>query len=98
MKPPPPMLPAAGSTTAKAKAVATAASTALPPRFRISVPASEASDSSLATCRERPERVRAAIPWEYPGDRETQRQPERRRAMATPSLRREKREPGKFLV
>src|SRR5437762_11480485 len=49
MNPPPPMLPAAGSTTASAKAVATAASTALPPRFRISTPASEPSSSSVAT-------------------------------------------------
>src|SRR5215472_12044098 len=49
MKPPPPMLPAAGSTTASANAVATAASTALPPRFKISTPACEQSSSSVTT-------------------------------------------------
>ena len=38
MNPPPPMLPAAGYVTVKAKAVATAASTALPPRLRIATP------------------------------------------------------------
>src|SRR5689334_22654448 len=42
MKPPPPMLPALGCVTASAKAVATAASTALPPRARIAAPASHA--------------------------------------------------------
>src|ERR1700719_603740 len=52
MNPPPPILPAAGSTTARANAVATAASTALPPRSRISTPARDASSSSVAT-----------IPW-----------------------------------
>src|SRR5438105_11048926 len=49
INPPPPMLPAAGSTTAKAKAVATAASIALPPFCRISTPARDASSSSVAT-------------------------------------------------
>src|SRR5579863_8983146 len=49
MNPPPPMLPAAGSTTASANATATAASTAFPPRFRISTPACEPSCSSVAT-------------------------------------------------
>src|SRR5437588_10405520 len=49
MKPPPPILPAAGSTTARAKAVATAASTALPPCFRISTPACDPSSSSVTT-------------------------------------------------
>src|SRR6185503_2509299 len=42
MKPPPPMLPALGRVTASAKAVATAASTALPPRARTDAPASQA--------------------------------------------------------
>ena len=41
-KPPPPRLPAAGCTTASAKPVATAASTAFPPARNISRPASEA--------------------------------------------------------
>src|SRR5438552_3535356 len=41
MKPPPPMLPAAGCVTARAKAVATAASTALPPSLRMVRPASD---------------------------------------------------------
>ena len=38
MKPPPPRLPARGSVTDRAKAVATAASTALPPRAMILAP------------------------------------------------------------
>src|SRR5262245_982758 len=42
MKPPPPMLPAAGCVTARANAVATAASTALPPRARTAAPVSHA--------------------------------------------------------
>src|SRR5277367_6429103 len=49
MNPPPPILPAEGSTTASANATATPASTAFPPRFRISTPASEPSCSSVAT-------------------------------------------------
>src|SRR5215470_9577683 len=49
MNPPPPMFPAAGSTTARANAVATAASTALPPFCKTSTPACEASSSSVAT-------------------------------------------------
>src|SRR5436190_1258032 len=43
MNPPPPMLPASGSTTSSAKPTATAASTALPPCFTISMPTSLAS-------------------------------------------------------
>src|SRR5439155_14961559 len=43
------MLPASGYTTARAKPTATAASTALPPRFMISTPAWLASGASLAT-------------------------------------------------
>ena len=42
MKPPPPMLPANGCTTASANPVATAASTALPPFFNIDTPACDA--------------------------------------------------------
>src|SRR3712207_1904849 len=42
MKPPPPRLPAAGYVTASAKATATAASTALPPRRMTSTPTREA--------------------------------------------------------
>src|SRR5580765_5098936 len=42
MKPPPPMLPALGCTTAKAKAVATAASTAVPPAAITSAPMRDA--------------------------------------------------------
>ena len=38
MKPPPPRLPARGSVTASANPTATAASTALPPRFKMSTP------------------------------------------------------------
>jgi len=49
MKPPPPMLPASGFTTARAKCVATAASIALPPRRMISAPISLATRSVLDT-------------------------------------------------
>src|SRR5262249_9482010 len=45
--PPPPTLPADGMTTASAKAVAIAASTALPPAASISCPALVASAASL---------------------------------------------------
>src|SRR5437867_12020540 len=38
MNPPPPRLPASGSTTASANPTATAASTALPPCWMISIP------------------------------------------------------------
>src|SRR5437016_3702372 len=38
MNPPPPILPASGSTTASANPTATAASTALPPCFKTSIP------------------------------------------------------------
>jgi hypothetical protein len=41
MKPPPPRFPAAGYVTASASATATAASTALPPRFKTSTPTCE---------------------------------------------------------
>src|SRR3954463_15820612 len=49
MKPPPPRLPAAGKVTASAKPVATAASTALPPAFRISSPTALARALLLTT-------------------------------------------------
>ena len=49
MKPPPPRLPAEGCVTASAKPVATAASTALPPRLRMSMPTWEASGEREAT-------------------------------------------------
>src|SRR5215475_2390937 len=42
MNPPPPRLPAGGHTTASASPTATAASTALPPRFNTSTPTCEA--------------------------------------------------------
>src|SRR5262249_39748023 len=48
-KPPPPMLPAKGYVTASAKPVATAASTALPPRAMMSRPTRLAMESLLAT-------------------------------------------------
>jgi hypothetical protein len=48
-KPPPPMLPAVGWTTASANAVATAASAALPPDARICLPAAVASAASDTT-------------------------------------------------
>src|SRR4051812_41303841 len=49
MNPPPPMFPAPGYVTASAKAVATAASTAFPPRARIDAPTSEAGAELLIT-------------------------------------------------
>src|SRR5688500_10291890 len=49
MNPPPPMLPAVGCVTASAKPVATAASTALPPRRRIAAPTSDAIDDVETT-------------------------------------------------
>src|SRR5581483_9025677 len=49
MKPPPPMLPAAGYVTARAKAVATAASTALPPCLRTPSPASDPGADTVTT-------------------------------------------------
>ena len=64
MKPPPPMLPAAGSTTARAKAVATAASTALPPLFKISTPACDASSSSVTTIACAPRTACLGHAWE----------------------------------
>src|SRR5918999_2208468 len=49
MYPPPPRLPASGYVTARATPTATAASTALPPRRRVSTPARVASESLLDT-------------------------------------------------
>lgn len=49
MNPPPPRFPAAGKTTASANATATAASTALPPRFITSTPICDAIRSVDAT-------------------------------------------------
>src|SRR5262249_38499918 len=49
MNPPPPMLPAKGCVTASANAVATAASTALPPLARIDAPTSEAMSDDDTT-------------------------------------------------
>src|ERR1035437_2606162 len=68
-KPPPPRLPAAGCTTARAKPVATAASTALPPARSVSRPASEARWWTLTTmaCRARTgcsSRLGSAFCWE----------------------------------
>ena len=49
MKPPPPRFPASGFTTASARPVATAASTALPPAARMSTPTRDAYSSVVAT-------------------------------------------------
>ena len=49
MKPPPPRLPASGLTTASAKPVAMAASTAFPPSWRTASPTSEAYSSVETT-------------------------------------------------
>src|SRR5438876_11090388 len=61
MNPPPPMFPATGWTTASANPTATAASTALPPRRRISLPTSLASgcDDTTMACG-------AATAWARP--------------------------------
>ena len=53
MKPPPPILPALGWTTASAKAVATAASTAVPPSLIASAPIRDAIslwDATIPFC------------------------------------------------
>ena len=53
MKPPPPMLPAVGCTTASANAVATAASTAVPPSLITSAPMRDAisfCDATMPLC------------------------------------------------
>src|SRR2546421_7334793 len=55
MTPPPPMLPASGQVTARAKATATVASTALPPFFRTAAPASDAGAETDTTMPLRPE-------------------------------------------
>src|SRR5579862_667567 len=49
MNPPPPMLPANGCVTASANAVATAASTALPPFANTDAPASDATSDDDTT-------------------------------------------------
>ena len=49
MKPPPPMLPASGFTTARANCTAIAASTAFPPASRMSTPTRLASSSVVTT-------------------------------------------------
>src|SRR5438105_14745847 len=49
MNPPPPRLPASGHVTASVNATATAASTALPPRFMTSAPTRDAITSTEAT-------------------------------------------------
>src|SRR5207244_3558284 len=49
MNPPPPTFPASGHVTASTNATATAASTALPPRFMTSAPMREAMTSTEAT-------------------------------------------------
>jgi len=58
--PPPPRLPACGWTTARASAVATAASAALPPARKISRPASVAAGAALDTA---PPFPRTAAGW-----------------------------------
>src|SRR5437867_4272006 len=71
MKPPPPMLPASGQVTARAKPTATAASTALPPLFRTAAPTSEAGGDTDTTMPLRPSALWAA--WELPGKAEQSR-------------------------
>src|SRR5438445_6981372 len=58
MKPPPPILPAAGYVTASASAVATAAPPAVPPCFRIDTPTSEPGPDTDTT---RPWRASSAV-------------------------------------
>src|SRR5690606_14534596 len=64
MNPPPPMFPAVGCVTARAKPVAIAASTALPPASRIRAPTSLASVFADTTipCRARTTLVSGATP------------------------------------
>ena len=64
MKPPPPRLPAAGCVTARAKPTATAASTALPPRFKTSTPTRVACSSADPTM---PRRARTGSREAPPG-------------------------------
>src|SRR6185369_1555032 len=54
IKPPPPMLPASGQVTARAKPTATAASTALPPFLSTAAPASDAGAETDTTMPLRP--------------------------------------------
>ena len=61
MKPPPPMLPATGCTTASANPTATAASTAFPPARRMSRPTALAI-GWLDTTIARPPVATGAIP------------------------------------
>src|SRR5579883_94097 len=49
MNPPPPMFPASGHVTAPANATATAASTAVPPRFSTSAPTPAATGQTATT-------------------------------------------------
>src|SRR5690606_26344385 len=63
MKPPPPRLPAAGCVTASAKPTATAASTALPPARRISIPAWLACTSVDPTIACRARTGSREAPW-----------------------------------
>src|SRR5437660_10064862 len=62
MNPPPPRFPASGQVTARTNATATAASTALPPRFMMSAPTRDAIASTEATmtCGSRTGRREAA--------------------------------------
>src|SRR5687768_123780 len=60
MKPPPPMLPALGCVTLSARPTATAASTALPPFFRMEIPTAVACFSALVTAPPRP--VATSVP------------------------------------
>ena len=59
MNPPPPMLPASGNVTASANPVATAASTALPPWRRMSLPTSDAGAETDTTIPRLPMNVGA---------------------------------------
>src|SRR4051812_48829266 len=63
MKPPPPRLPALGWVTASAKAVATAASTAFPPRARTDAPTSEASPETETTTPRRDATTPVSRAW-----------------------------------
>src|SRR3954463_12082612 len=93
MNPPPPMFPALGWTTASANAVATAASTALPPLASIDAPTSEAMPLTETTSPD-VEATGGGPAGRGPGWDGTTRNTAPR--MAEPACAKEKRDMGKL--